>query len=193
MPSFFNEYKTFSVRKRDKPSNSEKTFSFYWSFQQTYFEVCQKPRLISSEPKNTASRLYSANFGQQIQNRFSRKARQTLNSAKTFSLYWIFLKFCFEVCQMPRLNLLRHGILVQGFTMSTLVNEYKTISLGKGDKPSNSAKIFSLYWIFPKFHFELCQKLRLNLLHHGILVQGFTMPPLVNEYKTIFLGKLGKP
>ena len=28
-----------------------------------------------------------------------------------------------------------------------------------------------------------------NLLSHGILVQGFRMPNLSDEYKTIFLGK----
>ena len=41
--------------------------------------------------------------------------------------------------------------------------------------------------------FEFCQKPKSNLLSHGIFVQGFVIPNLVNKYKNIFLGKRGKP
>ena len=71
--------------------------------------------------------------------------------------------------------------------------------MGKPGKPWNSSKIFSLYWSFLQICFEVRQKPKSNLPGHGILVQGFTMPNLVNQYKTIFwgsetnLGTLQKP
>ena len=38
----------------------------------------------SSEPWNIAPRIYNAKFGQQIQNHFSGKVRQTLKLSKNF-------------------------------------------------------------------------------------------------------------
>ena len=77
--------------------------------------------------------------------------------------------------------------------MPNLMDEYKIIFLGKQDKPWNFPKTFSLYWSFLWVCFGVCQKPKLNRLNYEILVQGFIIPNLVNEYKTIFLGKWGKP
>ena len=43
---------------------------------------------------------------------------------------------------------------------------------------------------FPIFFFEVCQKPNSNLQSDWILVEGLKIPNLLNEYKTIFLGKL---
>ena len=71
--------------------------------------------------------------------------------------------------------------------MPNLVDEYETIFLGKQDKPWNSSKIFFLYWSDLSICFEVRQTLKSDLLGHGILVQDFRIPNLVDEYKTIFL------
>ena len=44
-----------------------------------------------------------------------------------------------------------YGILVQGFKMPNLVDEYKTIFLGKWDKRWKSLKFSSYIWVFSKF------------------------------------------
>ena len=54
-------------------------------------------------------------------------------------------------------------------------------------------KTFSLYWSFRSICFEVCQRLKLNLLGDLILAQGFRMPNLVDEYKNHFLGKRDNP
>ena len=41
-----------------------------------------------------------------------------------------------------------HGILVQDFIMTNLIDENKTILLRKRGKVLNSPKTFSLYWSF---------------------------------------------
>ena len=82
--------------------------------------------------------------------------------------------------------------MAQGFRMRRLVDEYETIFLGKQEKPWNSSKIFFLYWSDLSICFEVRQTLKSNLLGHGILVQDFRIPNLVDEYKTIFLGKSDK-
>ena len=38
--------------------------------------------------------------------------------------------------------------MAQGFKMRKFVDEYKTVFLEKGGKPSNSSKTFSLYFSF---------------------------------------------
>ena len=73
------------------------------------------------------------------------------NSPKAFSLYRGFLLICFEFCQNPKSNLLGHAIFVQSSRMPKTVDEYKTIFLGKRDKPWNSSKSFSLYGVPYKF------------------------------------------
>ena len=77
--------------------------------------------------------------------------------------------------------------------MANSVKKYKTVFLGKWSKPCNSPKISSLSWSFLKICFEVCEKPKSNHLSHGILVEGFIMPNVVDEYKTIFLGKRVKP
>ena len=108
------------------------------------------------------------------------------NSPKTGSLCWNFVQVCFEVCQNPWSNLLTDWILVPGLLMQSLVNEYKTIFPGKWEKRLNSSKNFYLYCTFLYIYFEDYQKRKLNLLVHGILLELFRMPNLVNEYKTNF-------
>ena len=132
----------------------------------------------SSEPWNIGSGLYKAKVGRQIKNHFSGKGRRTLKLSKNLLPILEFPINLFEVCQKPKSNLLSHGILVQGFIMPNLVDEYKTNFLEQWGKPLNSPKVFSLYWSFLEICFEVCQKLKSNL---------------VDKYKTIFLGTRGKP
>ena len=47
---------------------------------------------------------------------------------------------------MPKSNLLSHEILVQGFRMPNLFDEYKIIFSGKVIQSWNYSKTFSLYW-----------------------------------------------
>ena len=68
----------------------------------------------------------------------------------------------------------------------------KPFFLGKRGSRWDAPKTFSLYLSFLKIYFEVCQKPKSNLMSYRILVQGFKMPNLVDEYKTIFLGKRGK-
>ena len=71
-----------------------------------------------------------------------------LQILQKFSPYiGVSFKFISNFCQTPKSNLLLgRGILVQDFRMPNLVDEYKSIFLGKRDKPWNSSKNFSLYW-----------------------------------------------
>ena len=78
------------------------------------------------------------------------------------------------------------------FKITNLADEYKTIFLGKRGKRWNSPKTFSLYLSFLQICFKVWEKPKSNLMSYGILVQDFKMPTLVDEYKTIFLGKRGK-
>ena len=49
---------------------------------------------------------------------------------------------------MPKRNIITLEIKAQGFKMQKLVDEYKTIFLGKQRKRWNSSKTFSLYLNF---------------------------------------------
>ena len=111
---------------------------------------------------------------------------------ENFSLYLNFQQTCVQVCQKPKLNLLSLGIMVEGFKISNLFDEYKTIFLGKRGKRWNSWKTYSIYLNFLKICFWVCQKSILNLLGLGIMVQGLKMPNLSDKYKIIFLGKWEK-
>ena len=53
-------------------------------------------------------------------------------------------KFVFEVWEKPKSNLMSYRILVQGFKMRNLLDECKTIFLGKGGKRWNTPKTFFL-------------------------------------------------
>ena len=67
--------------------------------------------------------------------------------------------------------------------MQTLVDGYKKIFLGKRDKPGNSSKTFSLYWIYLLIQFEVFQSPKSNLMSDWILLQGFIMPSLDDKHK----------
>ena len=54
--------------------------------------------------------------------------------------------------------------MAQGFKMQKLVDEYKTIFLGKRGKRWNSSKTFSLCLSFLQSGFEDCQKPKSNLI-----------------------------
>ena len=69
------------------------------------------------------------------------------------------------ICQKPKSNLLSDWILVQGFRMPNLVDEYKTIFLGKWGKAWNSPKL-----IFPILEFPM--NLRWSLWKHEIESSG---------------------
>ena len=79
---------------------------------------------------------------------FSWENEANLETLQKLSMYLSFLSSCFEVCQKPKSNLMSYGILVQGFKMPNLVDEYKTIFLVKRGKRWNSPKLFSLYLSF---------------------------------------------
>ena len=114
------------------------------------------------------------------------------NSLKTFSLYLNFLINLFWSLSKASLNLMSNGILFQDFKIPNLVDEYKTIFLGKWGKRWNSPKTFSLYLSFREIFFEVCRKPISSLMSYEILVQGFEIPNLIHEYKTIFLEKRRK-
>ena len=82
--------------------------------------------------------------------------------------------------------------MAQGFKMQKLVDEYKTLFLGKRGKRSNFSKTFSLYLSFLKNGFQDCQKPKSNHIKLEIMTQGFQMRKLVDEYKTILQRKPGK-
>ena len=123
---------------------------------------------------------------------FLLKRGKRWNFSKTFSLYLGFLWNAFQPCQNPKWNLIRLEIIAQDFQMRKLADQDKIIFLGKRPKCSNSSKMFSLYLSFLWNPFEICQKPKSNLIRLKIMAEGFKMPKLVDEYKTIFLGKQGK-
>ena len=82
--------------------------------------------------------------------------------------------------------------MAQGFKMQKLVDEYKTIFLGKRGKHWNTYKTFSLYLSFLSKGFKDFEKPKSNLIRLEIMAQGFEMRKLVEECKTLFLEKQGK-
>ena len=97
----------------------------------------------------------------------------------------------FRSLSKPKSNLTKLEIMAQVFKTRKLVDEYKTIFPGERRKRWNSSKTFSLYWSFLQSRFEACQKPKSNLIRLEIMTQSFKMRKLVDEYKTIFLGKQG--
>ena len=114
------------------------------------------------------------------------------NCSKIFSLYLSFLLTCSQVCQKPKSNLTSLEIMVQGFKIPNLVEEYRTNFLGKRDKRLYSFENFSLYFSFPWIYFKVCQNRKWSCMSLGIEVRDFKIPNLVDEYKIIFLGKWHK-
>ena len=82
--------------------------------------------------------------------------------------------------------------MAQVFNMPKLVDEYKTIFLGKRWKRWNYSKTFSLYLSLLQNGFEVCEKPKSNLIMLEITARGSKMLKLVEEYNTIFLEKWGK-
>ena len=78
---------------------------------------------------------------------FASFSRQRLKVSKSFLPILEFPINFFWSLPKPKSNLLDLGILVHGLRMANLVDEYKTIFLGKRGKPWNSSKNFSLGWI----------------------------------------------
>ena len=74
-----------------------------------------------------------------------------------------------------------------------LLHKYKTIFVWKQDKPLNSKKTFSLNWGFLWICFDVSQKPKSSFLSDWILVQGITIPSLVDKYKTVLFENRGKP
>ena len=128
----------------------------------------------------------------QYKTMFLGKRGKRWNSSKTFCLYLSFLKNGFEACQKSKSNIIRLEIMAECFKMQKLLDKYKTIFLGKRGKRWNSSKTFSLYMNFLQNGLEPCQKPKWNLIRLEIMAQGFKMQKLVDEYKTIFLGKRRK-
>ena len=122
---------------------------------------------------------------------FLGKRGKAWNSPKNLTLYWSFQYICFEVSKKPKSNLVSGKILVEGFRMPNLLHKYKTIFLAKRDKAWNPRKTFSLE--FSIICFEVSKKPKSNLVSDRVLVQGFRMPNLVDEYNNIFMGNRDKP
>ena len=68
----------------------------------------------------------------------------------------------------------------------------KLLFLEKWENSCNSSKDLSLYWNFLQICFEVCQNPNSIFLVYQVLVQGFSMPNLVGEYKIIFVGRQRK-
>ena len=81
-------------------------------------------------------------------NHFSGKTRQNLKLSKIFFSIFKFPLTCSGVCQKPKSNIVSGTMLVQGFRLPNLVEEYKTIFLRKHGKSWNSPKTFFLFWSF---------------------------------------------
>ena len=96
------------------------------------------------------------------------------------------------MCRKPKSNLMSLRIMVQGLKMPNLVDEYKTIFLGKRGKRWNSSRTVSLYLSLLLICFGVCQKPNSNPISLEIIAQGFKISNLVDEYKIIFLGKPGR-
>ena len=79
---------------------------------------------------------------------FLEKRGKRWNISKTFLLYLVFFWNCFQVCEKPPSNLIKLEIIAQEFKLQKLLDEYKTIFLGKRGKRQNSSKTFSLYLSF---------------------------------------------
>ena len=81
---------------------------------------------------NVGIRILNAKFTQRIQNHFFRESETNIEFFRKLYPY-VGVFYIFEVCKNRKSNLLSYGILVQGFIMPNLVNEYKTIFLDKRD------------------------------------------------------------
>ena len=134
MPSLVDKHELNFLRKRGKPSNSSKAFRYIRvSFSLVLKSVKNLNRI--SEWFSIGSRLYNAKFGRRMWNHFSGKARQILRLSKNFlpilefpiNLFWIPSK-----TEMESPEWLNIG---SAFLMLNLVEEYKTIFLGRQGKP----------------------------------------------------------
>ena len=117
--------------------------NFFWSFL--------KPQIRSSEQLNIGSTIEISKFGQQIQNHFSSKTRQTLKLSKKFlafpiNLFWSLSKVLVESSE--RLNI---GIRLKNVKCAQRI---QTICLGMWGKPRNLPKHF-----FPCSELRLCPTL----------------------------------
>ena len=179
------EYKIIFPGKPGKPWNSLKTFSLYRNFLIQKFQS----NLLS----NWILVQYNAQIGRRILNHFFWVSHANLQILKKNSPY-IAISYKFVLKSVK--SLIRIFCIMeyffQGFLMPNLVDEYTIISLGKRSIPWKSPEIFSLYWSFLKICFEIYQKPQSILLNVRILLQSFIKPNLVDEYKTIVLGKRGK-
>ena len=135
MPNVVDEYKTIFLGERDKPWNTWRAFSQYWSFLQMCVEVCQKPQSNLVKDTKLIQGFGMPNFVNEYKTISLRKRGKPWNSSKAFYLYWSFLSICSEVSQNTNLNLLGHRVLFQGFRMPTFFDECKIIFLRKLGKP----------------------------------------------------------
>ena len=81
--------------------------------------------------------------------------------------------------------------MAEGFKMRKLVDEWKTIFLGKRGKRWKSSKTFSLYFRFLLNGSDACQNPKLNFIRLEIMPHSFKIRKLDEEYKTIFLRNPG--
>ena len=127
------------------------------------------------------------------------RVRQILKLPQNLSPYIRYsFKFVLEVCQKPKSTLVRYGILAECFLMPNPFEKCENIFQGKQGKLKNlpptppPTKNNGFIRVFYKC-IKICQKHKLNRLSYSILVSGFLMTNLVDELKTIFLKKQGKP
>ena len=123
-----------------------KSFFLILEFPINLFWSLPKVSIEFSGPWIIRSRRYNAKFGRPIQNHFSGKTRQNLKLSKNFLSIF---KFPLSgVCKKPKSDLVSGTMLVPGFRLTNLVEEYKTIFLRKHGKSWNSPKSFFLFYSF---------------------------------------------
>ena len=108
-----------------------------------------------------------------MQSHFPRKVTRQTKQFKNFLLIMDFRTNFFQVPQMHKQNLLQHGIFGSWIQNAKLakIDKCNTIFLGKQGNTWHSLKTSSLHCSCLQICFEVCQKQKLNLLGHGILVQ----------------------
>ena len=178
MQNLVNKYRIIFHGKSRQISKLPKKITIL-ELPKNLFWSLAKAQIESSELLKVGARFKNAKFG--WRNHFSGKPKQTLKPMFKFPINF------FEVCQKPKSNLLSHWILLQRFKIPNLLDEFKTIFLGKR----------CWLWIYQKLSSHIGIPYKLVLESVKSLNQIFweikcSPMNLVDEYKTIFLGQRDK-
>ena len=105
---------------------------------------------------------------------------------KCYPYIWVFDKFVLKSVKILNRILWASEYWFKALKCQFWLTNTTAFLSKKEAKPWPSPKTFSLYLGFLQICFEVCQKPKSKVMSFGILAQGFKMPNLVNEYKTIF-------